>query len=391
MRRIPSMISVKSFFKNISIGVLILSVLLWMPLPAHAVTCKFGSDIGGGVCRGYLTAVGAHTWTSPSDWNNSNNTIEAIGGGGSGSATLNTGDTLSGGGGGEYRKISNFSIATPGTTAFNYTIGSGGTAVSLTTGRSNGRAGTATSFNTSSLIANPGGAGVAGVGNYTVAGGAGGTGGTGAAGSANGGAGGTSPTNHQATGAGGAGGPDGAGLTPPYVVTGNPTNGAAGDAGKDGSGGTSACSMCPYTGVGAATAGNGGNGSIFRSPYGSGGGGGGVEGFPATGGSGGLYGGGGGAAYGVSTSATSGAGAQGIIVITYTPASNCPTSASLSTGGFGFLLPAGIANRLINKNGINTCVTNGSGNNYFIPGNTAAEIQSFLNAASRLGVSVFAP
>ena len=51
---------------------------------ARAIVCGFGSDIGGGVCRGFITDTNAGTWAVPSDWNSSNNTIETIGGGGGG-------------------------------------------------------------------------------------------------------------------------------------------------------------------------------------------------------------------------------------------------------------------------------------------------------------------
>src|SRR5581483_10065294 len=53
--------------------------------------CGAGSPISGGSCRVYLTgnAGSASSWTVPSDWNNSNNSIQTIGGGASGSATGN--------------------------------------------------------------------------------------------------------------------------------------------------------------------------------------------------------------------------------------------------------------------------------------------------------------
>jgi len=60
------------------------------PSPAHASVvighCDFGTHTSTGKCRGYLTASPGSllTWTVPADWNNSNNTIEAIGGGGGG-------------------------------------------------------------------------------------------------------------------------------------------------------------------------------------------------------------------------------------------------------------------------------------------------------------------
>src|SRR5450830_633228 len=57
------------------------------PPQAFAITCGTGSsitftDIGARRCRAFITTTGAGTFTVPSDWNNANNTIEVIGGGG---------------------------------------------------------------------------------------------------------------------------------------------------------------------------------------------------------------------------------------------------------------------------------------------------------------------
>src|SRR3989344_3853059 len=54
------------------------------PQKAEAITCGAAgfTDIGSGVCRGYLTS--STSWTVPSDWNSSSNYIEVIGGGGGG-------------------------------------------------------------------------------------------------------------------------------------------------------------------------------------------------------------------------------------------------------------------------------------------------------------------
>lgn len=247
--------------------------------------------------------------TSPSDWDNSNNFIEGIGGGASG-AVGNLHQT--GGGGGEYRKITNFSVATPGTTAFNYVIGGGGTAVtSATAVATNGNDGTDTTFNTSSLIAKAGVHGVSGAGSQS--GGAGGTGGTGAAANAAGGRGGnlTGAAGTGASGGGGAGGSTGAGNAggDSTSTSGNVmTAGGSGDAAAGGS-------------SGGTNGGAGGTGTEWDASHGSGGAGGGNA-APAggiSGGDGGLYGGGGGAGRALNAPITSGAGKQGIIVITYTP------------------------------------------------------------------------
>ena len=73
---------------------------------------------GSGPTVIFLTS--GSTWTVPSDWNSSNNTIEVIGGGGGGS---NTGNQVGGGGGG-YSKATNVSL-TPGGSV-NIGIGIGG-------------------------------------------------------------------------------------------------------------------------------------------------------------------------------------------------------------------------------------------------------------------------
>jgi hypothetical protein len=156
-----------------------------------------------------IFVVSGTSQTSPADWNNSNNSVEGLGGGASGAIAITSGHAT-GGGGGEWRKISNFSVATPGTTAFNYTIGPGGTAV-VSSVAANGNDGTQTTFNTSSLVAKPGIKGTQAAG--SVNGGAGGTAGTGAGGNFDGGRGGnlTGASGSGASGGGGAAGGTGAG------------------------------------------------------------------------------------------------------------------------------------------------------------------------------------
>ena len=58
-----------------------------------------------------LDTAGGGTWTVPLDWNNANNFIECIGGGGTG---VTKGQ---GGAGGSYAKISNITL-TPGATTY---------------------------------------------------------------------------------------------------------------------------------------------------------------------------------------------------------------------------------------------------------------------------------
>lgn len=267
----------------------------------------------------FLTSTSSATYTSPSDWNNSSNTIEGIGGGASGGVEIatSTNPNNSGGGGGEYREIANFTFASPGTTTASYVAGSGGTAVALTSSgflTQGGNNGANTTFNSTSLIA------VSGKGGTSSAAGAGGTGGTGAAGSANGGAGSFATGAGAASGGGGAGGPNGAGAN-----SGAATSSNVASTGGNGGGGSGGAGGAGRTTTGTAT--SGGNGTEWQaSPaYGSGGGGGAgaVLNANVTAGSGGTYGGGGGAvairSMSASRTGTSGAGAQGLIVVTYTP------------------------------------------------------------------------
>lgn len=261
----------------------------------------------------FLTTTGStQTYTSPVDWNNANNSIEGIGGGGSGGAYFSggSGQRAGGGGGGEYRKINNYTFASPGTTTVNYIIGAGGAGV---TGSSIGRDGSATSWNTTSLIANGGLKGSVS-GSTTAAGGAGGSGGTGAGGNANGGAGGTASASRTAGGGGGAGGPNGAGVAGGSASSINSAgDGGAGDNGVGGAGSAASTSNSAA----------GGDGTEWQvSPaYGSGGGSGGAQASSATTtGNGGTYGAGSGGAVASSSLATgtkSGNGRQGLIVVTY--------------------------------------------------------------------------
>lgn len=291
---------------------------LWrIPVPQYFPEYQEGAELF------FVTQI---TWTTsgstsvPGDWNNSSNTVEGIGGGGSGSCGCKAnGNRVTGGSGAEYRKLTNY---TPSGT-FNYTIGAGGAAVSRTTaGITAGNDGTDTVLDTTALIAKKGlaGTGLNGSAPTAPSGGTGGTGGTGN----NGGAGGaTSTFNDCASGAGGAGGPSGAGNAGATVSANNSgSNGGSAGGGSGGAGGAgnSTNSASPTAG------GNGGNGTEWTSS-GSGGGGGactnpnGSGTGTATGGSGGSYGGGGGGANtkngGGDT--TSGAGVSGIIVVIYTP------------------------------------------------------------------------
>jgi hypothetical protein len=250
------------------------------------------------------------SWTSQSDWNNSDNTIQAIGAGASGGATRGSVAHDTGGGGGGCSGITNFAVDVPGTTTATWQVGVGGPQVSRTSnGSTVGTNGGDTWFNATTLAASSvgakggiggaagtgsrsGGAGgdaASGVGTTKTSGGRGGnlTGGSGGGGSGGGGAGGLN-------GDGSAGGDDSS-------TSSTKTDGGAGDAGNGGAGGS-------FTG-----------GSATPPNY-SGGGGGGASGVAATASAGGNYGGGGGGANAASASTCrSGAGIQGIIILTYTP------------------------------------------------------------------------
>lgn len=300
----------------------------WHPDIGEQLTYDFASV-------SYLTTTGSNqTWTSPTDWNNSNNKIELIGGGASGAVANGISRRVSGGGGAAYSKIITFSVATPGTTTATYRVGSGGASI---TGVGNnatsvGNAGTVTYFNASS---DPG----AGTDN-TKAGAQPGVGGAvgGSGAGVTGSAGGVSTSGWGSTRySGGRAGT----LTGTSGVVASSGGGAAGPSGNGGDGGDSA-STSSFVGVG--TSGTADNGTVsgVASPSSSAGNAGtefndglgnikGVgSGGPANGnaagataGAGGTYGGGGGAVVVDSgNSNTSGAGIQGLIVVTYTPAVN---------------------------------------------------------------------
>lgn len=264
-----------------------------------------------------LTTVGtANTYTVPSDWSNSSNTIHCIGAGASGGVTRKSGAPrlATGGGGGGYGKTTNMSLTAGG--SITYGIGAGGAFVRLSTaGNISGNAGGDTYFNAVSYAAaavggQGGSAGISSGSAVTINGGAGGAG----KGSTNysGGAGGnitvTSATSTQSTGGGGAAGPNGAGNNGNVIdAAGNFYSlGGAGDAGFGGlpvsSNGASGGSGAEFGTVGSGAGGTGG-GSVIGS---------------ITGGSGGAYGGAGAAACGPGT-ITSGTGSQGLIFIQYTP------------------------------------------------------------------------
>lgn len=312
--------------------------------------------------------LSGNSWSVPSDWNNAINKVELVGGGGEGAIGYLCGGGA--GGGGAYSSVSNIAL-TPGASVA-YHVGAGGSSGGY------GAAGGDSWFGASSFAAAPvaakgggggandtagsscavhaGGAGgqaASGIGAVKYSGGAGGSsafgggGGGGAAGRLGpGAAGGAYGGGNYSSGAGGGGADNG-------TVGGNNSSyvgGTGGNSGYSGSGGAASsntsCSSGTnggggsggYTGAcgggfgGAGTewtASNVWNGSAYTgsSAVGGSGGGGGGGGagvlWPSTsagrpGGAGGLYGAGGGGS--ASVNDTGGTGAQGIIVITYTPA-----------------------------------------------------------------------
>jgi hypothetical protein len=335
--------------------------------------CAPGFTTEGNQCREFLTS--GTTWTVPTGWNSSNNTIELIGGGG-GNYTSGP-PPNSGGGGGEYRILFDQSY-TPGH-SITIQIGQGGAA---------GIAGTASFiYNDSngSIIGQPNGGSTPTVNYYT--GGAGGTGGTGGTGYS-GGAGGSAFVFGNGGGAGGgAGGPNGVGGA--GGGDGSTQCCSGGGGGGAGGGGSSGLSTTPTNANNGAAGGNniygngsgaggvmgggnlgvpgtagtvgggggggsanqnsssnsnggaGGNGTEWDASHGSGGGGGGGgadfgSGSPGAGAAGGLYGGGGGGGgnYNGGSQGASGAGANGIIVISYiTFNSSCTGGARTTSGG----------------------------------------------------------
>jgi len=270
---------------------------LILPLSAHATTCDFGSVVGT-QCRGYLTS--GSQWTVPSDWNSSNNTIEVIGGGGSGdSEPGQSTEERSAGGGGAYSKTVDLSLM-PGS-SITYQVGSGGASVT----NSNGNAGGDTLFNgsgttcdatqTNEVCAEGGGGGT------KSAGGSGGAASSGVGSTKySGGTGYLCPGTTGYGGAGGAAGPHGAG--------GNGTSSAGGSADNATLAGPASQDSSGYSGTEWDASHGAGTGAFL------------ITGSKTE--NGGAYGGGGAQN---ASSWRSGAGGQGLIVITYSPIAVSPT------------------------------------------------------------------
>lgn len=254
----------------------------------------------------YLTTTGANTWTVPTDFNNSSNLFECVGGGGNG--VMSNGGANVGGAGGTYAMTTNMTLTPGGSASYNISAGNtGDTWISNT--------GSAPGSSSAGALAKPALNSTTGcIGVVTFAGGTSGAvnflrsgGGGGAAGPG---------------GKGGNGGtPSGAGTQPAAGGGGAGSTAAGGDAstatpGTGGATGGGGGGSPPGVGAnGSGTAGTAGTNWATPSSKGSGGGGGGGRGNGNVGGAGALYGGGGGGQEGTTNNA--GAGAQGIIRISY--------------------------------------------------------------------------
>ena len=300
------------------------------------------------------------TWTVPSDFNPSNNTIHGIGGGGGSGAAWPTGGA--GGGGGAYTKVTNLNLIPGGTVYVNIGAGAatplvnggdtwlnsaaasapidsstgllakGGSYSANTTGGLGGQA-SACIPSAAAFSGGPGGGG----GNNGAGGGGGGAAGPNGAGGAGG-----NPSGTQAGGGGGANGGTNAVTAPVGGQGGGSPTGSAGN-GVNSPGGTGAGGGGGGGGQGGGNyqGGAGGAGSYWTAtaggsagPGGGSGGGTSTNGPNTITGSGGLYGGG----QGNQNGDTSGSAGQGIIVVTYVVANN-PTRL-YANGNFG--IPGGM-------------------------------------------------
>lgn len=300
--------------------VLVASGVAWSqvgPVPGSAIMPTFvSSSCPAGTTIVYL--ISGSTWIVPNCWNNANNKVETVASGGSGAASSTLGPTFAtGGGGGSYSAQTNITL-TKGASV-TYQIGAAGTAVVDNSGTGTpGVPGNDTWFNGASFAMSSVGSRA---GNGGVNGTSGGTGGAAASGigatKTSGGRGGNRIAGGVfATGGGGAAGSSGNGGNGDDRTTPGATAGGQGDASSGGAGG-----IAPAADT--LNGNSGGNGAEYGSSHGSGGGGSGSQsgatiGLFLTAGSAGTYGAGGGGAYARSGTATSGAGTQGLIVITYT-------------------------------------------------------------------------
>jgi hypothetical protein len=344
----------------------------------------------GATTSAYIISTGT-LFSVPANWNNTANTIHLFGAGGGGSgsgvATGNFRAGGAGGGGGAYTRLSNVTLTPLGSCTV--AIGLGGTAGSgIQSANTSSTAGTggATTFNdgTNTYTAN---GGIGGSINTTVPSSTGGNGGTAqtisglitaASAGGNGGNGGTNSAGFatSAAGGGGAGGVNGTGavggngISASAIINlqggGGGGNGGGtagqigilgygGGAGGNNSGGVGGGAARTTTGNGLAgsfggggsggagtsnTGGAGGSGIDILGGVGSGGGAGGSTGVTNNASSG-LYGAGGPGSGSTTGSANNGrAGAQGGIVIVYTPAVTTFTGDVTENAGLTDILSA---------------------------------------------------
>lgn len=334
-----------------------------------------------------LSLVSGTTWAVPNDWCELGSSIIAFGAGAGGARAPSSSTSGPGGGGGAFSYVSEIGLTFGSTVYINVgAAGAGGTSATPT-----GTAGGDTWLNktvnsaptlpTDGVLAKGGsavaaasstgalgGAAASGVGALKKTGGKGGNtfsnanqgaGGGGAAATLviDGFNGGTPPSTNVRTGGGGGGGVGGQGNVPAatsggagapggqsYARTAGGSGGSAssgtggaGTNGAGGGGGGGAASLVPG-GIGGA----GGAGTEFSitagGTAGGGGGGGGAgggEGTTSPGGAGGLYGGAGGGSSNGTAISDGGAGAQGVILVTYTPTNNVPVTGNSATADVG--------------------------------------------------------
>ena len=277
------------------------------------------------------TTSGGTSWTVAGDWNNNNNYIDVISGGGRGSSAGFSGyeGIGAGGGGGGYARKNNCSM-TKGATVY-LSVGDVGQGSWFNITGTNAQPGSSSAGpyatggqNASGATAGNGGQGTygnvlynGGSGQGTTAGGFGGGGGGAAGPNGNGGLAGAGGSAHNSGGGGGNGG----GSSATNDTGGNNSSGSGGGAsgggsaqghdGTDGGGGGGGGSWIAYGG------GKGGDGTEYNNgAWGSGGGG--AGGY--SGGNGGIFGGGGGGRCNL-YNGNDGNGRGGLIVMSYTPAS----------------------------------------------------------------------
>ena len=310
----------------------------WIKTNVTATLGQIGIDgvAPSAATRVVLDNTAATTWSVPSDWDSTNNTIEIIGPGGNGANATANSNGGGGGGGGAYAKISNATL-TPGSTIA-IQIPAGGAEQPALLKDNTGTVIVSADYGRNAVDATRGAQATAGASTGTIrfSGGLGGTGSTGTLNRGGGGGGGAGgPTGSGGTAAGGNANGGGGGSGADNGASGSSSTGTAGGAGGNGPGGTGAGAGGTATSVaepGTAGSGAGGGGgfsgtgingaagsteALWDSNTGPGGGGGG-GGKGGAAGVGARYGAGGGG--GGATSVLAGAGAaggQGVIVITY--------------------------------------------------------------------------